>query len=197
MLADAFRGEALFRALSADAELRARVLPVYFRGEVRAAAAAGDAWLHLTADGEVTGVGLWRSGRGWSASLRDQLALGRAVLRHAGPVEGMRIARRSARLMRATTHPGTYSYLRWLGVGPARQGSGSGRALVEHGYRTYPGPYLLECVDTLVGYYSDLGFRETGVIDVSRDAPVLHVMESSGQLRDEDRGAGEDPAAFG
>ncbi|RSZ66056.1 hypothetical protein EAH68_00400 [Corynebacterium hylobatis] len=182
--------------MSPDAELRARVLPIFFRGEVRAAAAAGDAWLHLTTDGEVAGVGLWRSGRGWSASLRDQLALGWAVLQHAGPVEGIRIARRSARLMWATSRSGTYSYLRWLGVGPARQGSGSGRALVEHGYRTYPGPFLLECVDTLVGYYSDLGFGETGVIDLDWDGPVLHVMESSGQLRDEDRGAREDPPAL-
>jgi GNAT superfamily N-acetyltransferase len=182
--------------LSADAELRARVLPIYFRGEVRAAVAGGGAWLHLTGDNEVAGVSLWQAGRGWSTSLRDQAALGWALLRQAGLVEGVRIARRAVKVVRATSHPGSYSYLRWLGVDPARQGTGSGRALVEHGHRTYPGPFVLECVDTLVGYYSDLGFRETRVIDLGGDAPVLQVMERSGQFRHEDRGAGEDPPAF-
>lgn len=156
------------------------MLPTFFRGEVRAAAAAGEAWLHLTGDNEIAGVSLWRNGRGWSASFRDQLALGWAVLRQAGPVEGLRIARRAVQLVRATAHPEADSYLRWLGVDPARQGTGSGRALVEHGHRTYPGPHLLECEGTLVGYYSDLGFRKTGTIDLDWDGPVLHVMERSG-----------------
>lgn len=163
---------------------------------MRAATAAGQAWLHLSADNEIAGVSLWRNGPGWSASLRDQLTLGRAVLQHAGPGEALRIARRAARLMQVTAHPEKGSYLRWLGIDPAHQGTGSGRALVAHGHRTYPGPYLLECVDTLVGYYSDLGFRETGTLDPDWEGPVLHVMEGSGQLRDEDRGTGEDPPAL-
>ncbi|WP_203567939.1 GNAT family N-acetyltransferase [Aestuariimicrobium ganziense] len=179
IFASAFGATPQWRWLIAADDVRARVLPGFFRASLGHALSKGRLTVSVDeSSAALDGVAAWMPPGQWRVpSWRGLVALPTVMpLIPGGHLK--EFSRRGPLLDRAAhdAHPAVpHWYLAGVAVLPSGQARGVGSRLVEEGVEHASAgghPLYLECAEDLVGYYERFGFGELNRIEAGEGAPV-------------------------
>ncbi|MDP2290122.1 MAG: GNAT family N-acetyltransferase [Actinomycetota bacterium] len=176
VLAAAFTDDPLMHWLFPEEIGRTDAVAAWLGVFLEGFAASAVADVVLDPAGVPAGVALWRIGAA-DVEMPALPSVGGLLVALLGPERAVQLG--GGLRAFATNKPSPpYHYLQFLAVHPGSQGSGHGRALVQHGQARAAeagvGVYLESTNSSNLGFYHSLGFRPIGEFTLQPAGPVAH-----------------------